>query len=244
MLWYKAWRETRTVTLFGVGAMALACLMIVHTQQTMRDHSDVPLTYIAYIYKSVYHSVGCDIFIVLSVILGAGGMLQEAAAGTVGFTLSLPASRMRIMVWRALVGYLGVLAIAVVPVVVLSWASRYAGQSYPVGQAGEFFLLWATCGALFYGYAFLLSHVMEGEYVSTLIAIPTLMLYGAITDLPWLARFRMNIFDLMSGEDMPFFDEHLRMLTGMLPWLAMTVIGAVAVLFIYAAVRRMQPRDF
>jgi ABC-2 type transport system permease protein len=245
MLWYKAWRETRTIALVGVGAMALACAFIVYYQQTMRDHADTPLTFVAYVYKAVYDSFGRDIFLILSVVLGGGGLLQEKSAGTVGFTLSLPVSRLRILVWRALVGYLGVLLVAATPAAVLPVMSCYVGQSYPVEQAVGFSLLWASCGALFYGFTFLLSHVLEGEYTSILLAIPSLLLYGLVVELPWLARVpALNIFDVISGEDMPFFDERLRMLNGTLPWFAMCVFVAFAMLCVYTAARRMQPRDF
>jgi ABC-2 type transport system permease protein len=245
MLWYKAWRETRNVTLVGVGAMAVACALIMYYQQTMRDHADVPMTYIAYIYKAVYNSIGRDIFLIVSIILGSGGMLQEKSTGTVGFTLSLPTSRMQIMLWRAVVGYVGVLAIAIVPVLIVPMGSRYIGQSYPVSQTLGFFVLWSACGALFYGYTFLLAQLMEGEYTAVLLAIPSLMLYGVMTNLPWLARFPMlNIFDLVNGEDMPFFDERLRMLIGPLPWVAIAIMPLLAAGLVYAAARRMQPRNF
>jgi hypothetical protein len=35
-------------------------------------------------------------------------------------------------------------------------------------------------------YAFLLSHHFEGEYIAVLLAIPSLMLYGVLLNLPWL----------------------------------------------------------
>ena len=68
------------------------CLFIVMNQQTMRDHAAVPMTYIGYIWKAVYDSFGRDIFLMLSIILGSGGLLQEKAQGTAGFTLALPAN--------------------------------------------------------------------------------------------------------------------------------------------------------
>lgn len=245
MLWYKAWRETRNITIVGVGCMALACTLIVYYQQAMRSHADTPLTYIAYIYKAVYDSFGRDIFLILSIILGSGGLLQEKSAGTAGFTLSLPASRLRLLAWRALVGYGGVLAIAATPVLVLPLSSRFEGQIYPGQQAFGFCMLWSAAGALFYGLTFLLSHLFEGEYTSVLLAVPLLLLYGLLTQLPWLAHVpTLNIFNIISGEQMPFFDERLRMLTSALPWRALTGFTAFAVLCIYVAARRTQSRDF
>jgi hypothetical protein len=225
MLWYKSLREIRSVTLVGIAAMAIACAFIVFYQQTMRDHADAPMTYIAYIWKAVYNSVGRDIFVILSIILGSGGLLQERAHGTSG--------------------YCGVLAIAAVPIAVLPIASRYAGQYYPVAQTLGFAALWATGGAVFYGFTFLLSHHLEGEYTSVLLAVPSLMLYGVILQFPWLAHLRMlNIFDIINGEDMPFFNQAQHLLIAPLPWLTLAVMLIVSFAFVHFAARRMQPRDF
>src|ERR1700736_2924472 len=113
----------------------------------MRAHVDAPMTYIAYIWKSVYNSLGRDIFVILSIILGSGGLLQERAHGTAGFTLALPVSRRSIVYTRAVIGYLAVLAIAAVPIVVVPVASHYIGQQYPVVQNIGLFFILAGCGA-------------------------------------------------------------------------------------------------
>jgi ABC-type transport system involved in multi-copper enzyme maturation permease subunit len=245
MLWYKSWREIRTTVLCGMAAMAIACVMIVYYQQTMRDHADMPMTYVHYIWKSVYNSVGRDLFLILSVILGSGGLLQEKAHGTSGFTLALPVSRRGIVFSRALVGYCGVIAIAIVPVLVVPLASHYQGQVYAMEQTLKFALLWVGVGTVFYGFTFLLAHRMEGEYVSVLLAIPSLMLYGLLLQLPWLARFRMlDIFDIITGEEMPFFNHAQHLLTGPMPWLTLLAVVAVSLVFVGYASRNVQIRDF
>jgi ABC-type transport system involved in multi-copper enzyme maturation permease subunit len=245
MLWYKSFREIRTVTLLGILGMAGACVLIVLNQQTMRAHADVQMTYVAYIWKSVYNSVGRDIFVILCIILGSGSLLQEKAHGTSGFTLALPVSRRRIVFTRAMIGYFGVLAIAAAPIVVVPIASRYVGEQYPVGQNIDFFFLWAGCGAIFYGLTFLLAHRIEGDYLSVLVAIPSLMLYGALLNLPWLSQLRMlNIFDILNGEEMPFFNETQHLLVPPLPWLALAVMVVVSAVLITFAARRVEPLDF
>ena len=245
MLWYKSFREIRTVTLVGILGMAAACVLIVLNQQTMRAHADAPMTYVAYIWKSVYNSIGRDVFVILCVILGSGSLLQERAHGTSGFTLALPVSRLRIVFTRAVIGYFGVLAIAAVPIAVVPIASRYVGEQYPVGQNIGFFFLWAGCGAVFYGLTFLLAHWIEGEYLSVLVAIPSLMLYGALLNLPWLSQLRMlNIFDILNGEEMPFFNETQHVLIAPLPWIALGVMVVVSAVLITLAARRIEPLDF
>ena len=245
MLWYKSFREIRVVTLVGILGMAAACVLIVINQQAMRAHADTQMTYIAYIWKSVYNSIGRDIFVILCIILGSGGLLQERAHGTSGFTLALPVSRRRIIFTRAMIGYFGVLAIAAVPIAVVPFVSRYVGEQYPIGQNIGFFFLWAGCGAVFYGLTFLLAHWIEGEYLSVLIAVPSLMLYGALLNLPWLSQLRMlNIFDILNGEEMPYLNETQHLLVAPLPWLALGVMVAVSAVLITFAARRIEPLDF
>jgi len=245
MLWYKSFREIRVVTLVGILGMAAACVLIVINQQAMRAHADTQMTYIAYIWKSVYNSIGRDIFVILCIILGSGGLLQERAHGTSGFTLALPVSRRRIIFTRAMIGYFGVLAIAAVPIAVVPFVSRYVGEQYPIGQNIGFFFLWAGCGAVFYGLTFLLAHWIEGDYLSVLIAVPSLMLYGALLNLPWLSQLRMlNIFDILNGEEMPYLNEPQHLLVAPLPWLALGVMVAVSAVLITFAARRIEPLDF
>jgi len=231
--------------LAGMGAMAAACVLIVWNEKTTRWNADPQMSYVAYVWKSVYNSIGRDLFAMLAIILGSGGLLQEKARGTSGFTLSLPVSRLRIVLTRAAMGYVGVLAIAAVPVAVVPLASRYVGESYPVGQCAGFFFLWAGAGAVFYGLTFLVAHRIESEPVAVLIAVPLLMLYGAVLKLPWLARLRMfDLFSILNGEQMPFFNEGQHRLVGPLPWLALGIMLAIGAAFGRAAARRMEPLDF
>jgi ABC-type transport system involved in multi-copper enzyme maturation permease subunit len=245
MYWYKSWCETRTVILLGIAAIAVACVFIVFNQQTMRDHTSQPMTYIAFLWKAVYDSFGRDLFLILCIILGSGGLLQEKAHGTSGFTLALPVSRHHILFTRAFIGYCGVLAFALTPAIVLPISSRLIGQYYPATQALGFSLLWACCGAIFYSYTLLLAHLMEGEYTAMLVAVPSLMAYGFLMVIPWLAHFPMlNIFSILNGEDMPFFNESTHLLVGPMPWLVFIVILSISSILVFLAARRMQSRDF
>jgi ABC-2 type transport system permease protein len=132
-----------------------------------------------------------------------------------------------------------------VPIVVVPLASRYVGEQYPVAQNIGFFFLWAACGAVFYGLTFLLAHRIEGDYISVLLAIPSFMLYGVLLNLPWLTRLRMlNIFDILNGEEMPFFNEAQHLLVAPLPWLTLAALLAISAALIILAARRIQPLDF
>jgi ABC-2 type transport system permease protein len=244
MYWYKCWCEVRTRVFVSVLALAVACVFIVFYQQTMRYHADAPMTYAAYIWKSIYNSFGRDLFVIMSIAMASGGLLQEKPQGTLGFTLALPISRWQAIATRALVGYLGIVAMALVPAIVVPILSPQVGQHYDVLQALQFSLLWACSGSAIYALTSLLSYLMEGEYSAMLVSIPALMIYGAMLQLPWLSRVTaLDIFHLMNGEDMAFFDETRHLITGPLPWIALIVTVTASSLFVFAAGRRMQQRD-
>jgi ABC-2 type transport system permease protein len=245
MLWYKSLREIRTIALIGTAAMALSCVLFVLNEHAIRTHAHGTMSYTEYVWKTVYDG-GCQqVFIALSVILGSGSLLQEKAHGTAGFTLAFPVSRRRIVFTRAAMGYLGILSIAAVPVAIVPVASRHIGEAYPIEQCLGFFCLWAGCSSVFYGLTFLFAHRIEGDYVSFLLAVPSLILYDAIMDLPWVSKLRMlNIFDILSGEDMPFFDSARHLLTGHLPWSALTIMLIISFALIAVSARRMMALDF
>lgn len=245
MLWYKAWHELRTRILVGVAALAACCALTVLNESGMRLRAEEPLTYAAYIWKAIYNSFGRDLFVILTMVLASGSLPQERAHGTVGFTLALPVSRWRLTVVRAAIGLLGVAAIAVVPAVVLPVCSHFVGEQYSVVQALQFSLLWACCGAVFYGTTFLLANLMSGEYSAMLVAVPTIMGYAALISVPPMNQWPMlDIFHVMNGEGMAYFDKAQRLLTGRLPWTALTVWMLVAAGFVVAAGRRIQQKDF
>lgn len=245
MYLYKCWCETRVLILLGVAAVAAACLFIILHQQAIRENASEPITYAALIWKAVYDSFGCDLFLIVAMSLGSGGLLQERSTGESGFTLALPVHRRRILISRALVGFCGVLAMAIAPAIIVPLASRFVGQHYAVAQALGFSLLWACCGSIFYAYTFLLSHLLEGEYSAFLVAVPSLMAYRFLMVIPWLARFpTLNVFSMISGEDTPFFNESTHRLIGPMPWLALLVMLGVSSCFVFLAVRRMESLDF
>jgi hypothetical protein len=244
MYWYKCWCEVRARVLIGTTAMAAACIFIVYYQHPMRFQSDEPATYATYIWKTVYNSFGRDLFVILTIALASGGLLQERALKTLGFTLALPVSRRRAIAVRAAMGYLGVVAMALTPAVVIPLMSPYVGVQYATAQAMEFSLLFASTGAAIYGLAYLLAYFMGGEYSAMLVTVPALMAYGALLQLPWLDRVPMlDIFHVMNGEDMPFFNETQHLITGPLPWRTLMVTLCVAGCFVLAACRGMDERD-
>jgi len=90
MLWYKAWRETRARIIISALAMAWACAVIVLLQNNTRAHANEPMSYVSYIWNAVYKDYVKNLFIILTIVLGGGGLLQERAHGHGGFYACAP----------------------------------------------------------------------------------------------------------------------------------------------------------
>src|SRR2546429_3621244 len=96
MLLYKAWRESRHGFLLSLGVLALFCTVF-----SLSPRTDLPrLTYAAIMWGATYGGALCNIFLVLSLLLGLGGFLRERLYGTLAYTLSLPVRRSRFVVAR------------------------------------------------------------------------------------------------------------------------------------------------
>ena len=64
-------------------------------------------------------------------------------------------------------------------------------------------------------------------------------------NLPWLSGLRMlNIFGILNGEDMPFFNEAQHLLVPPLPWLALAGLLVAGAALVNLASRRIEPLDF
>jgi ABC-type transport system involved in multi-copper enzyme maturation permease subunit len=248
MLWYKCWRELRFRILSGVGVLAGVSAVLVLKQGGLRPRN---FAYATYLWMVMYMNVGLDLFIVMCVILGSGGLLQEWAQGTAGFTLALPASRRRVMWTRVLVGYAGVVAMAFVPAVLIPLLSPMAEQHYPFWQAAQFGIVWASCGAVIYALTFFYAHWMHDEYTPMLCAMGTAMVYLIVLHSIGLDEIypKLNfVYDLSGfqafGRAMPWFNGALLEFKDPFPWTLVASLLLLAVLLVLPAVRRMEKRDF
>jgi ABC-2 type transport system permease protein len=221
MLAYKAWLESRVR--FAVSAVALGWLCAVYVVwQPARADAQPPMTYQTYISHAIYDSVLPLLFVGSVLVLGLGGLLQEKARGTAGFTLALPLSRARHVAARATVGLIETGALALLPAAVVYGGAPLVGESYPLARALHFFVLWAGAGSVVFAGALLVSTVVAGEYSAPVVCYAALFLYLVIVNLPPLDRFPLlNLFAVMS-------------LRGPVPWLALSgtmlaALGLVAI---------------
>jgi ABC-2 type transport system permease protein len=247
MLIYKAWRESRTRFLLSGAALALGCAIVVLFHQQLRAEPDVPMTYTTYIWSAVYKANSLrDLYIMLVLVLGLGGLLQERGRGTVGFSLALPVSRTRLVVVRAAMGLAELTVLALVPAVLIPVGSRMAGEVYPLAQPLQFGVLWTACGAVLFGIAFLLSTLLSGEYSAWVVSFVVVLVYSAIVHLvPLLDRAAaLDLFDIMSGTEMPYFREAEAVWVGPLPWVPLAMIVAITAGLLVAAAHVTARQDF
>jgi hypothetical protein len=229
MLAYKAWLESRVR--FSVSALALSWLSTVYVVwQPARADAQPPVSYQTYVSHAIYDSVLLQLFAGSVVVLGLGGLLQEKARGTAGFTLALPLSRARHVAARAAVGLIETGALALLPAAVVCGGSPLVGESYPLARALHFFVLWAGGGSVVFAGALLVSTIVAGEYSAPVVCVAALFVYLAIVNLPPLDRFpSLNPFAVMS-------------LRGPVPWLALSgmMLAALGLLAIGRAATERQ----
>jgi ABC-2 type transport system permease protein len=168
-----------------------------------------------------------------------GGLRREEALGTAGFTLSLPVPRWRIVAARAVAGAGAGIALAAIPMLIVTLLSPLAGYAFPLGQALLFAATTAGVGMIFYGFGFLLSHLFRGEYTAPAIAMGIVGLFWVITRTRQFHPY--DIFRVMSGA--PFMDERTLYVTAM-PWLAISISLAVFAVLVGGSAVLVRRRDF
>ncbi len=97
MLWYKAWRESQVRFLLSAVTIAGLCIAFVVFHREGSAISERPLTYLEYVWRIVYKGYLRELFVLLTLLLGIGGLLRERDYGTASFTLALPVSRLRLV---------------------------------------------------------------------------------------------------------------------------------------------------
>lgn len=225
MLLYKAWCESRTrFTLSAMTITAVCVGAVLFHKDARAAISDEPLAYDAFIWSMIYKSYLREIFVILVILLGVGGLLRERVYGTVGLTLALPVSRWHLVISRATVGLLEVAGLSLLPALLIPTLSPVAHQSYPFLQALQFSLLWAVCGAIFFTLGFLSSVIFGGDYTAPVVSLIALLLYSVFMELPGVEHHLADIHDIMSGAGMSYLRHDTRRLVGPLPWFTLAVI--------------------
>jgi ABC-2 type transport system permease protein len=244
MLWYKTWRESEARFLLSACTIACLCVGFVLFHRQGANVADRSKTYIEYIWRIVYKGYLRELFVLLALLLGVGGLRRERDHGTAGFTLTLPLSRFRLISSRAVVGLLEVALLSLLPVLVIPALSSFVGQVYPWSQALRFSLLWMVGGAFLFAMGFLASILFAGEYTAAVVAVIVMLCYSVVADLPFLEHYVIDVHDLMSGAGMYYFQPGIYLLVGPLPWMALSEIVLVVCGSVALAGRITQKQDF
>ncbi|WP_449428394.1 hypothetical protein [Rhodanobacter umsongensis] len=247
MLWYKMWRESWVR--FAIGAVALLwmCGVVVLLQQQVRAHADKPLSYAHYIWSAVYNANVLDLFILLVIVLGLGGMLQERAQGTAGFTLSLPVSRWRLTAVRAAMGWVQVTVLALLPALLIPLLSPYVGQAFSFTRALQFSVLWAGGGMVIFALTFFFSAVLSGAYSPAIASVAGLIACSAFAKLPLLQGHpAFDLLKTMHGAQLSTSADKasLAAFATPLPWLSLGLYALIALCLVGVTGSIMARRDF
>jgi ABC-type transport system involved in multi-copper enzyme maturation permease subunit len=254
MLWYKSWLETRWRFLIGMALLVCSAAGLVLTEpqvmkliplartmelggalgRDIRKSMELALEYRGYIWSQWFGKNALQMATLFAVLLGTGGMLSEPSGGVL-FTLSMPASRRRLLGVRVAAGLAEFLALAFVPSLLIPLLSGAIGQTYHVGAA----LIHSAClfagGAVFFSLACLLSTIFFDLWRPLLITLLIAVMLALGSQIfGWLEPY--SVFRMMSGE------TYFR--TGALPWLGLLASAAASAGLLYRAAVNIARRDF
>jgi len=255
MLWYKSWMETRWRFLIGlvllicsaagtvlaypevVRLLPLAPKLDVGGEIGRRVTEAIELSrdYRSYVWSQWFRQNLPQMWALFAVLLGTGGLLSQASGGGTLFTLSLPASRNRLLGVRAVTGLAELLVLAIIPPLLLPVLSPAVGQTYGIGDA----LVHSAClfigGAVFFSLTFLLSTVFSDVWRPGLIVFSAAVAL-ALIELAARDLSPYSLFRVMSGE--VYFRG------GGLPWLGLLASAAMSVAMLCVAARNIARQDF
>jgi ABC-2 type transport system permease protein len=239
MLWFKYWRETRArFWLCGLAICGSCAFLVFYYPLFCRKRGltgAAQLLYYSEFMRLQVFGNGSGVrllFLLLILLLGAGGLLRERTLHTAGFTLSLPVLRWQLIASQSGVGLLQTAALAAMPALVIVVLSPLAGESYPLDQAMRFAVLWIVCGIAVFALAFLCSAVFEGEYVAPVISFIALLGISYASD--FLKSMNFDFQAVMSGGGR----------IALLPWGKLLSISAAALLMFGLGARSLLRRDF
>jgi hypothetical protein len=258
MLWYKSWLETRWRFLIGLGLLSIvACgavfdypavqkLMPLASQLGGAVDTSTPLgkiitrgvavqsTYRGFIWWQWVKQNLTMMWLLFAALLGSGGLIATSGAGAL-FTLSLPASRARVMGVRAATALAELLTLAVVPSLVIPLVSPAIGQSYSLVDTLVHSVCIFVAGSVFFSLAFLLSTVFSDLWRPLLITC-AVAVCSAVAEGVLMRDVPFGMVRLMSGEGYFLGDG--------VPWLGLLVAAAVSASLLYGATRNIARMDF
>jgi ABC-2 type transport system permease protein len=251
MLWWKAWRESRVRFLLIALTLSTLCAFAVLFESYIRQHQlPIPLAmrkgaYTEYIYNLIFAGTAKGMFAILVIFLGLGGLQRERAHNTVGFTLALPVSRLRVIGAQIAVGMIELATLVLIPTILIPGLSTLMHRSYPLALALHFSVLWFFGGLIIFATSFLLSVTTPGEYTAPVACYLALVGHTFVAAWRPLAPYRLHLMWIM-GEfrSMGWDAAHNLLQPPPLSWLRMSVMALVASVLFSAALRVTDRQDF
>ena len=255
MLWYKSWLESRsrfliglTVLMLGAGGAVLIyprVMELVPLANTVdaggalgrriQENAALMREYRGYVWAQWIRQTFTQLGTFFAVLLGTGGLLSHSSGSAALFTLSMPASRTRLLGIRAATGLAELLVVAVVPTLSISLISPAVGQHYSVVDATLHGVCFFMAAAAFFSLALLLSTVFSDWARPILIACGVAVVL-ALCEQVARGQWTYGLFRLMSGEDL--FRAHR------LPWLSLFGSAALSSVMLYGATRCLARQEF
>lgn len=248
MLWYKAWRESQGRYFLSAAAIASVCLTRVLFESRFypgvaRDAPGVT-NYLQYIFWTVFGGGARGVMQLSCLLLGLGGLQRDRKLGTIGFTLALPVSRLRLVLARAGVGAAQILTLAALAPLVVWAASPIVHQHLSFGYCFGFFPLWVLGGLVTFGVTFVCSVVFPGEYTALAVGYLFYMFLLAGARHPSLRRYPLHVADFMSGRLGRMLDPHTAVWTGHVPIWIMAGYACAAIALLMASALVTTRQDF
>jgi ABC-2 type transport system permease protein len=255
MLWYKAWLETRWRFLIGLALLMCSAAGVVFTYPSVvklmplvptldvggeigrriREAAELAREYRGYVWSQGFGQNLAQMATLFAILLGTGGLFSQSGDGAAIFTLSMPASRNRLLGVRAAAGLGELLVLAVLPSLLIPLLSPAVGETYGVGTALVHSVCLFVASAAFFSLAFLLSTHFNDVWRPLLIALGIAIVL-ALCEQVFRGLSRYGIFAVMTGQ------TYFR--TGAVPWTGLLASAAVSAAMLYAATMTFARRDF
>jgi len=240
MLWYKAWHESKTRFLYVMAGMTVLCGLLVFSYGSW-GVDPARINYSGFIWQALYFRFFHAAWVFSTLFLALGGLAAERHHGSALFTLSLPASRRRMLSVRAGVGAAEAVAAAVLPSAAISAFSLAIGHTYPVIPGLEFAMLLAAGGIVFFSFGVLLSTLLPGDWAPLAVGIPAIAgLYSLTRHEPGLRW--LNPQDLFSGA--AHIQPPMWALNGTPPWAAIAASLGIAAILLWVSVILAERLEF
>ncbi len=105
MLWYKAWRESCVRFVLSAAVLTFLSVGLMYRARTGFPPPERPgLLYSAWVWANIYGNLNPTVFIILAMMLGLGGLQRERPVETARFTLTLPVTRVHLVISQQAAG--------------------------------------------------------------------------------------------------------------------------------------------